>query len=110
MSDMGEVEITLGKEKHTLRCTLKAARTVSALSGGFAAAFRGLNDYSLATYTAIVAAGLDKRGTDAANVELLVYQTGLDSLTTPLARYVNLLMNGGREPGDVVEGADVGKD
>lgn len=94
---MGEVEITLAGTKYTLRCSLRAARTVSALSGGFSAAFQGLSGFNMATYVAIVAAGLDKRGNDAADVEKQVYETGLEALTAPLSRYLGLLMNGGRE-------------
>lgn len=97
MSGMGEVEITLAGTRQVLRCSLRAARTVSALAGGFSGAYQGLSGYSLAIYTAIVGAGLDKRGNDAALVEKQVYDTGLETLTAPLSRYLGLLMNGGRE-------------
>lgn len=100
---MGEVEITLGGVKHALRCSLRAARTVSALSGGFSAAYQGLSGYNMSTYVAIVAAGLDKRGNDAAMVEKQVYETGLETLTAPLSKYLGLLMNGGREAQPVDE-------
>lgn len=109
MSSMGEVEITLAGVKHTLRCSLRAARTVSALSGGFSGAYQGLSGYNLSTYTAIVAAGLDKRGNDASKVEEQVYETGLEPLTAPLSRYLGLLMNGGREAAtEAGDGADTG--
>ena len=99
MANLVEVEIELSGKKCTLRCSLRAARTVSALSGGFTGAFEGLSRYNLATYGAIVAAGLDKRtGADLAEVEESVYATGLEALTAPLVRFVSLLMNGGREP------------
>lgn len=104
MSNMGEVEISLGGVKHVLRCSLRAARTVSALSGGFSAAYQGLSGYNLAVYVAIVAAGLDKRGNDAAQIERQVYETGLEALTAPLSKYLGLLMNGGRETTAPVDG------
>lgn len=106
MSGMGEVEITLAGVKQQLRCSLRAARTVSALSGGFSAAYQGLSGYNLSIYTAIVAAGLDKRGNDAAAVEKQVYETGLEGLAAPLSRYLGLLMNGGREAAPIVDGED----
>lgn len=106
MSGMGEVEISLGGAKHVLRCSLRAARTVSALSGGFSAAYQGLSGYNMATYVAIVAAGLDKRGNDAAAVEKQVYETGFEPLTAPLSKYLGLLMNGGREAQPIVDGED----
>lgn len=105
----GEVEIVLSGTRQTLRCTVRAARTVSAISGGFVAAYQRLRDYDMATYVTIVAAGLDARGDAANKIEERVYETGLDSLTAPLTKYVGLLMNGGREPASTSEG-DSGKE
>lgn len=97
MSNMGEVEITLAGKKLTLRCSLRAARTVSGMSGGFMEAYRRIAGYDMATYVALVAAGLDKRGEAAVGIEEQVYDTGLEALMAPLTKYVGLLMNGGRE-------------
>lgn len=105
-TQLGEVEITVNGHPEKLRCTLKAARTVSALSGGFSSAFEGLARFNFGTYTALIAAGLDKRGATELNaLEESVYDTGLESLTAPLTRYVSMLMNGGREPTAPTESA-----
>lgn len=99
MSDLGEVEITLDGKPQNLRCTLRAARTVSAMAGGFTGAFEGIARYQFATYVAILAAGLDKRGaSDLEKLEEALYATGLESVATPLSLFVSRLMNGGRDP------------
>lgn len=101
MSENGEVEIELGGKRRTLRCSLRAARAVSGVAGGFGGAFEGLERMSLATSTAIVAAGLGlKTSAEIEAIENDVYEFGLEPLAKPLARFVSMLMNGGREPSD----------
>ena len=105
MNNLGDVEITLKDKPHVLRCSLRAAQTVSALSGGFSGAFEGIARYNMSTYAAIVASGLNKRtGAELSEVEEMVYETGLESLTSPLSKYVARLMSGGRDPVKVEDG------
>jgi hypothetical protein len=89
---MSDVEITLGSEPVTLRCTLRAAKRVNA-GVGFAEILRKLAVFDQDAYVAVVAAGLDKKPAD---VEDAVFATGLTNLTEPLSEYVALLANGGR--------------
>ena len=97
--NLGEVEITLNGRACTLRCSLRAARAVSGMSGGFAGAFDGISRFNFSIYAAIVAAGLDKRtSSELSDIEEDVFKNGLESLVAPLTRYVTLLMHGGREP------------
>ena len=90
---MSEVEITLKSKPETLRCTLKAAKSVNGIAGGFQGALARLATMDQDAYFLIVAAGLGKRPVD---VEQAVYETGLTTLTEALSNYVLLLANGGK--------------
>ena len=90
---MSEVEITLKGKSETLRCTLKAAKSVNALAGGFQGALSCLATMDQDAYFLIVAAGLGKRPVD---VEQSVYESGLTNLTEPLSNFVLMLANGGK--------------
>jgi hypothetical protein len=106
MSNLGEVEITLDEKRHVLQCSLRAARTISALSGGFVGAFEGISRFQMATYVQILAAGLDKRSSgEIEALEEAVYRNGLETLSAPLSKYLNRLMNGGRDPSSNAEGS-----
>lgn len=96
MSDSAnEVAVMLGGREETLRPTLRAAREVNNRLGGFVEAFRRLTNFDLEAYSIIVAAGLNKKPSE---VEEAVYKAGVAMLTEPLAKFVTLLANGGREP------------
>jgi len=90
---MSEVEITLRGKSETIRCTLKAAKAVNALAGGFQGALARLANMDQEAYFQIVAAGLGKKPID---VEQAVYETGLTNLTEPLSNFVLMLANGGK--------------
>lgn len=90
----GEVEIELNGRKEILRPSLRAAKEVFA-NGGFAGSIQRLANGVLDEYVAIVSSGLKKKRTD---VEDDVYATGMESLSEPLARFVSILGNGGKEP------------
>lgn len=90
---MSEVEVTLKGKSETLRCTLKAAKTVNAMAGGFQGALARLANMDQEAYFLIVAAGLGKKQID---IEQSVYDTGITNLTEPLTSYVLSLANGGR--------------
>lgn len=90
---MSEVEITIKGRPETLKCSLRAAKTVNAVAGGFQGALARLAAMDQEAYFLIVAAGLNKKPID---VEQAVYETGLPSLTEQLSTYVLLLANGGK--------------
>lgn len=90
---MSEVDITLKGRPEILRCTLKAAKSVNGIAGGFQGALARLATMDQDAYFLIVAAGLGKRPVD---VEHAVYETGLTTLTEALSNYVLLLANGGK--------------
>lgn len=105
-ANLGEVEITLNGRRECLRCSVRAALTVSLANGGFTGAYEGLARFNFSTYTALIAAGLNKQS--AKEIEALqadIYATGLQSLDPPLTRFVSMLMNGGKEPSSETQDA-----
>lgn len=103
---MSEVEITLKGKSETLRCTLKAAKSVNALAGGFQGALARLANMDQEAYFLIVAAGLGKKPME---IEQAVYEAGLTNLTEPLSNFVMLLANGGKPLAPAEEGAGEGE-
>jgi hypothetical protein len=97
MADLstGEVDIILDGKETTLRCSLDAAKRVSAIANGSGymgvQARLGAMDHE--TYVLVIAAGLDKKPAD---VETAVFRTGLVELTKLLVLYVANLANGGK--------------
>jgi hypothetical protein len=89
----GDVEITLNGEAHTLRCTLRAAKTVNAYFGDYPTAFRKIGELGQDAFFVVIAAGLNKKVNE---VEEAVYSTGLPPLVDPLLEYIGLLANGGK--------------
>jgi hypothetical protein len=87
-----DVEIKLDGKPEMLRCSLKAAKRVNA-AGGFQQVLGRLQSADLEFFTLVVAAGLDKQPSE---VEGRVYRTGLPALGADLAKYANLLANGGK--------------
>lgn len=90
---MSDVEITLKGKPETLRCTLKAAKAVNALAGGYQNALARLAAMDHEAYSAVIAAGLGKRPMD---VEKDVYEAGLPVLAQPVSTFVMMLANGGK--------------
>lgn len=88
----GEVSITLDGKEETLKCTLRAAKTVNA-RGGFSKALELLQALDLDTCVMIIAAGLNKKNSE---VEEAVYKAGLVDLVGPVTDFTVLLANGGR--------------
>jgi hypothetical protein len=103
---MSDVEITLKGQKEALRCTLKAAKAVNALAGGYQNALARLAAMDQEAYSTIVAAGLGKRPMD---VEQAVYDTGLPALAQPLSTFVMMLANGGKPLDDAEENSAEGE-
>src|SRR3569623_630630 len=103
---MSEVEITQKGQKESLRCTLKAAKAVNAMAGGYQNALARLAAMDQDAYSAIVAAGLSKRPMD---VEQAVYEAGLPTLAQPLSTFVMMLANGGKPLDDDEEKSSEGE-
>lgn len=95
-----EVAVVIGGKEYFLRPTLRAAIAVSRRFGGFIAAFQKVGALDLEAAVQIVAAGLDKRDPDDIEaIERQVFEHGVSLLVEPLGRFVEILSNGGREPG-----------
>lgn len=102
-----EVAVVISGEERFLRPTLRAAIAVSRRFGGFLAAFQKIGGLDLEAATHIVAAGLDKRDPDEIKeIEKAVFEHGVALLVEPLSRFVEILSNGGREPGKEPEEKD----
>ncbi|WP_427023041.1 hypothetical protein ACP4J4_10390 [Aureimonas ureilytica] len=117
MSLTNDVEITLGGETYNLRPTLKAANAVSRQYGGFVGAFNALQMLNLEVATFIVRTGTNMKKADGGSISTedlndKVWRAGVGKLTAPLARYVAILQNGGKDPDesneDEAEGSDQG--
>jgi hypothetical protein len=87
------IYIVIGGERLALRCTLGAAKEINAFFGSYTAAFRRLQEFDLAAYSAVVSYGTGKPLKD---VENAVWQCGMPDLVRPLSDYLGLLSNGGR--------------
>lgn len=97
-----EVAITLNGDDFTLRPTLKAASAISRQLGGLNEAYAALGRVQLDAYVFIVRTGLPrdqlKKFPEESDLANAVWRAGMDNLAEPLARFVNLLRNGGRNP------------
>jgi hypothetical protein len=91
--------ITIGEQTLTLRCTLRAAKTVNAMStpAGFTTAFQRLAMMDFDAYATTIAAGTGK---PLQEVEKLLFDNGWPQLCAPLSRFVEMLANGGKSPKD----------
>lgn len=94
MSSQGDVEIQLGGEPVTLRCTLGAAKAVNSYFGNFVAANRAVTEIALDAMVVVIAAGLGAKRD--AEFEEKVFASGLLDLNPPVKRYLDLLANNGR--------------
>lgn len=103
---MTDVALKLGDKEFTLRPTLKAARMVSTMQGGFAGAFQAIGRFELDAFVTIIAAGTGKKSAD---IEDDVFRAGVRNLVDPVARFVSILSNGGEDP-DASAGTDEGGD
>jgi hypothetical protein len=88
-ANIGEVDSPLG----TLRCSLAAAKSVSAIGGGYNGVLHRLGMLDFDAYVAVAAAGLGKKPSD---IEAKVYNAALVDLTAPFVKYVTHLSNGGK--------------
>ena len=96
-----DITIQLGEETCMLRASLKAATAISARFGGINEAYVALGKMQLDAYIFIIRTGIAKEYRRVFTDEQLaeeVWRTGMDDLAEPLARYVNILRHGGRDP------------
>ena len=103
------VEITIGGKKCELKCTLNAAMTVSDEFGGLVPALQAVQSANLRSTFAVIYAGLGV--TDLQEQEEIaekVYAGGVKNTADPLFKYLNLIFNGGKTPGQAGEGDTVG--
>ncbi|WP_152045505.1 hypothetical protein [Aureimonas psammosilenae] len=100
-----DVEIKLDGETFYLRSTLKAAQNISRQYGGFVGTFQALQVLSLEVAQYIVKQGITAKNISTDDLNDKVWRAGVGNLTKPLARYVSILQNGGRDP-DLNDGDD----
>jgi hypothetical protein len=99
MSNPGEVQLTLGDETFTLKCTLDAFRSIPATLGGFVGVFNNLasGDVEGVAYIIAAATGKGNNAKERERIAAKMFSVGLTSeLYTTVTDYVNLLQNGGK--------------
>jgi len=105
-----EVAITLNGDDYTLRPSLKAATAISTRFGGLNDAYVAIGRLQLDAYVFIVRSGLPKeqlkKFPDENDLPTAVWRTGMDNLAEPLAKFVNILRHGGRNPEVVQDDED----
>jgi hypothetical protein len=94
------VSIELDGKKVELKFSVEAAQQISTL-GGIKGALNNLAAFDLDSYALIILAGSGEKpigfGDVLSGMRNKVYRTGIVNLTAPLAKYVSMLANGGRE-------------
>lgn len=92
-----DLEIKLGDKVVTLKCDLERLRRVSDYFGGMVPAWKAVTAFELPAYVKIVAAGMGKTLPDEA-LEASVFEAGMQDLKPSIEKYLNRLINGGRDP------------
>jgi hypothetical protein len=94
---MENIQVTLGGSTLNLVPSLKAAKKINALYGGFVPVARAVEASEMFTITAVIAAGAGVEDKDKINaIEESVYAGGVASYVDPVSKYVASLMRGGR--------------
>lgn len=92
------VELALGDRTLVLTPTLRAAQEINRRCGSLSGALQGIAQLNLETFAAVVRAGAKLADADAKAVEEQLFELGLAKVTGQLARFLTLLLNGGRDP------------
>lgn len=94
------ISIELDGKTVELKFSVEAAQQISQL-GGIKGALNNLAAFDLDSYALIIRAGTGDKtlgfGDALKGLRAKVYRTGIVNLTGPLAKYVSMLANGGRE-------------
>lgn len=103
MSELNsEVSISLNGDDFTLRPSLNAANAISVRFGGMNEAYVALGRMQLDAYVFIVKTGMPrdqlKQFPGDKDLPTAVWRAGMDNLAEPLAKFVNILRHGGRNP------------
>jgi hypothetical protein len=88
------LEIPYGDATLDLKVGMDQACAISDAFGGLVPAYQKITSWDMLACSAVVALG---SGKPAAEVASVVYAQGLVVLTPLLDRYLNLLVNGGRD-------------
>ena len=92
------VELALGDRTLVLTPTLRAAQEINRRCGSLSGALQGIAQLNLETFAAVIRAGAKLTDAQAKEVEEELFAFGLAKATGPLARFLTLLLNGGRDP------------
>ncbi len=100
MSLTKDVEIDLDGETFYLRPSLKAANAISREFGGFLGAFEALRLLNLQATQFIVRSACTSKNISTDDLNERVWRAGVGKLTGPLAKFISILQNGGRDPSE----------
>lgn len=93
----GEVAITLAEEERVLRPTLNAATRINNHFGGFVTAIQRVQAMDLDACAYVIRQGLGLSDAEAKELKAKVWSTGVIDLMAPIAKYLMILANGGRD-------------
>lgn len=96
---MSDIEIELGGETVSLRCTLGAFKDVSSQFGGFVSAFQKLAEVDIDAIAYIIAAGIGKHKNSRERERIVekLFEGGLDEVLPKVTEYLGLLSGGGKK-------------
>lgn len=96
---MSDIEIELGGETVSLRCTLGAFKDVSGQFGGFVRAFQKLAEVDIDAIAYIIAAGIGKHKNSRERERIVekLFEGGLDEVLPKVTEYLGLLSGGGKK-------------
>ena len=102
----GTIEIRLEGFEITLVPTLQAAISLTSASGGLAKLNRRIADLEFDAIRSVIVAGMD--GKRSKDLDQLIFDAGLISLSAPCITFLHLIANGGKPLGteDDEEGSD----
>jgi len=98
--DSGQVEVDCGEQTYTLKPTVKALRNINRRYGDFRTAIERVMraDFDAIAYVVQEGASLSKK--QAEEMQEQVFAAGIFDVAEPVANYLTILANGGRDPGD----------
>lgn len=95
----GEVAISVNGRSYLLESSLRAFRAVNAIGPGFTPVLQAVRNHDASTIAQVIMFGAGKTDAkEADGIEEAVFRGGIISLVDPVARYVIMLANGGKDP------------